>query len=64
MDARRTVVRVRPYNRRSGDGYGSPVHRPSTLVSRSLTETDGLTNGRSTVCGVVRGIGTGSIRES
>ena len=46
-DARRTVVWV-------CDGYGRPVHRPSPLVSRWLTETDGLEVGRSTVDGDVR----------
>src|ERR1700679_1058238 len=31
----RTVVRVRPYNCTGRDGYGSTVHRPSTMVSRT-----------------------------
>ena len=35
----RTVLRVRPYIQRSGDGYGSPVHRPSSRVSKGPTAT-------------------------
>ncbi|KAH9953562.1 hypothetical protein BC827DRAFT_127530 [Russula dissimulans] len=42
-----SVVRVRPYNRTVIDGYGSTVHRPSTLVGRPLTETDALKDGRA-----------------
>src|SRR6266404_5442187 len=33
--AHRTVVQVRPYNCTVYNGYGSPVHRPSTPVSRT-----------------------------
>jgi hypothetical protein len=36
--AHRTVLRVRPYNCTVIDGYGSTVHHPSNLVSKSLTE--------------------------
>ena len=53
-DARRTVVQVRPYIWRLCDGYGWPVHRPSPMVSRSLTEMERLEHGRSTVDGNVR----------
>ena len=44
--AHRPSVRVRPYNQRLYDGYGRPVHRPSSLPS---TGTDGCGNGRSVV---------------
>ena len=35
--AHRTVLRVWLYIQRSGDGYGSPVHRPSSRVRKGPT---------------------------